>query len=42
MLNKYRECVRDLCDFINYLDDCGCLLDEDRQRYDEIMEKVSK
>ena len=40
MENKYRECIRELCDLINYLDDSGCLLEEDRQQYIEIIKKV--
>lgn len=40
MENKYRECICELCDLINYLDASGCLLEEDRQRYAEIMKKV--
>ena len=37
MSKKDKFTISELCQFINYLDDCGCLTDEDRATYEEIM-----
>lgn len=37
MSTKDKSVISELCQFINYLDDCGCLTDEDRVTYEDIM-----
>lgn len=38
---KLRDCITELCEFINYLEDSGCLTDEDKNEYRAIMEKYN-
>lgn len=38
---KLRDCITELCEFINYLENCGCLTDEDKNEYCAIIEKYN-
>lgn len=41
MKNYKDETIKKLCQIINYLDDCGCLTDEDMAEYQAVMARYS-
>lgn len=38
-MSKEKQTIEELCNLINYLDDCGCLTDEDRATYEDIIKR---